>query len=68
LRHAGGHVGSGQPLMCPDPEIARAFDYEGEMAIIIGKSNMSEFCNYVSNHAKDGFSSLGGQTKSVFGM
>ena len=38
LRHAGGHVGSGQPLMCPDPEIARAFDYEGEMAIIIGKS------------------------------
>jgi 2-keto-4-pentenoate hydratase/2-oxohepta-3-ene-1,7-dioic acid hydratase in catechol pathway len=38
LRHAGGHVGSGQPLMCPDPAIARAFDYEGEMAIIIGKS------------------------------
>jgi Asp-tRNA(Asn)/Glu-tRNA(Gln) amidotransferase A subunit family amidase len=38
-----------------------------EGAIIIGKSNMSEFCNYVSNHAKDGFSSLGGQTKSVFG-
>ncbi|MBT3990891.1 MAG: fumarylacetoacetate hydrolase family protein [Rhodospirillaceae bacterium] len=38
LRHAGGHVGSGQPLMCPDPEIARAYDYEGEMAIIIGKS------------------------------
>jgi 2-keto-4-pentenoate hydratase/2-oxohepta-3-ene-1,7-dioic acid hydratase in catechol pathway len=38
LRHAGGQVGSGQPLMCPDPAIARAFDYEGEMAIIIGKS------------------------------
>tara|TARA_B100000315_G_C14594029_1_gene597639 strand:+ start:7160 stop:8098 length:939 start_codon:yes stop_codon:yes gene_type:complete len=38
LRHAGGHVGSGQPLMCPDPEVARAYDYEGEMAIIIGKS------------------------------
>ena len=38
-----------------------------EGAIIIGKSNMSEFSNYVSNHAKDGFSSLGGQTKSVFG-
>jgi len=38
LRHAGGHVGSGQPLMCPDPAIARAYDYEGEMAIIIGKS------------------------------
>ena len=38
LRHAGGQVGAEQALMCPDPKIARAFDYEGEMAIIIGKS------------------------------
>jgi Asp-tRNA(Asn)/Glu-tRNA(Gln) amidotransferase A subunit family amidase len=38
-----------------------------EGAIIIGKSNMSEFSNYVSNTAKSGFSSLGGQTKCVFG-
>ena len=38
LRHTGGQVGSGQALMCPDPQVARAYDYEGELAIIIGKS------------------------------
>jgi Asp-tRNA(Asn)/Glu-tRNA(Gln) amidotransferase A subunit family amidase len=38
-----------------------------EGAIIIGKSNMSEFSNYISNTAKSGFSSLGGQTKCIFG-
>lgn len=38
-----------------------------EGAIIIGKSNMSEFSNYISNTAKSGFSSLGGQTTCVFG-
>ena len=38
-----------------------------EGAIIIGKSNMSEFSNYVSNSAPSGFSSLGGQTKCIFG-
>ncbi len=36
LRHAGGQVGSGQPLLCPDPDIARAYDYEGELAVVIG--------------------------------
>jgi Asp-tRNA(Asn)/Glu-tRNA(Gln) amidotransferase A subunit family amidase len=39
-----------------------------EGAIIIGKSNMTEFSNYVSNSAKCGFSSLGGQTNSIFGQ
>ena len=38
-----------------------------EGAIIIGKSNMSEFSNYISNSAISGFSSLGGQTKCIFG-
>ena len=38
-----------------------------EGAIIIGKSNMSEFSNYISSTAKNGFSSLGGQTKCIFG-
>jgi len=38
-----------------------------EGAIIIGKSNMSEFSNYVSNYSESGYSSLGGQTISAFG-
>jgi len=38
-----------------------------EGAIILGKSNMSEFSNYVSNYSESGFSSLGGQTISAYG-
>jgi 2-keto-4-pentenoate hydratase/2-oxohepta-3-ene-1,7-dioic acid hydratase in catechol pathway len=37
LRHAGSQVGHGQPLHCPPPSVARAFDYEGELAVIIGR-------------------------------
>ena len=36
LRHKAGQVGSGQPLLCPSSEIVRAYDYEGELAIVIG--------------------------------
>jgi Asp-tRNA(Asn)/Glu-tRNA(Gln) amidotransferase A subunit family amidase len=38
-----------------------------EGAIILGKANMSEFSNYVSNYSESGFSSLGGQTISAYG-
>ena len=36
LRMAASQVGHGRPLLCPDPEIAKPFDYEGELAVIIG--------------------------------
>ena len=50
-------------------ENARIVDWlHHEGAVIIGKSNMTEFSNYVSNSAKCGFSSLGGQTNSIFGQ
>ena len=29
-------VGSGEPLWCPDPAVAKTFDYEGELAVVIG--------------------------------
>ena len=38
-----------------------------EGALLIAKANMSEFCNYISNNSKNGFSSLGGKTHSYFG-
>ena len=37
LRHGASIVAHGQPLLCPPPEVARAFDYEGELAVIIGR-------------------------------
>ena len=30
-------VGHNQPLLCPPPSVAKQFDYEGELAVIIGK-------------------------------
>jgi 2-keto-4-pentenoate hydratase/2-oxohepta-3-ene-1,7-dioic acid hydratase in catechol pathway len=37
LRMAASYVGHGEPLLCPSPKIARAYDYEGELGVVIGK-------------------------------
>ena len=37
LRHPASLVAHGEPLLCPPPEVARAFDYEGEFAVVIGR-------------------------------
>ncbi len=36
LRTPASQTGHQRPLLCPDPEIAMPFDYEGELAVIIG--------------------------------
>jgi len=37
LRTPASYVGSGEPIVAPPESIARAFDYEGELGVIIGK-------------------------------
>ncbi|EUC12246.1 2-keto-4-pentenoate hydratase/2-oxohepta-3-ene-1,7-dioic acid hydratase (catechol pathway) [Burkholderia sp. YR290] len=37
LRTAASYVGAGEPIVAPPKSVARAFDYEGELAVIIGK-------------------------------
>jgi 2-keto-4-pentenoate hydratase/2-oxohepta-3-ene-1,7-dioic acid hydratase in catechol pathway len=37
LRHPASQTGHDQPILCPHPSVARAFDYEAELAVIIGK-------------------------------
>ena len=37
LRMGASLVAHNDALVCPPPEVARAFDYEGELAIIIGR-------------------------------
>lgn len=37
LRTSASQVGHNQPIVCPPQEVARAYDYEGELAVIIGK-------------------------------
>jgi 2-keto-4-pentenoate hydratase/2-oxohepta-3-ene-1,7-dioic acid hydratase in catechol pathway len=38
LRQSASQVGHKQPLLCPHPDVALAYDYEGELAVIIGKA------------------------------
>ena len=37
MRMPASIVGHNAPLLCPPPEVAREFDYEGELAVIIGR-------------------------------
>lgn len=37
LRMPSSQVGHDQPILCPDPAVALAYDYEGELAVIIGR-------------------------------
>jgi 2-keto-4-pentenoate hydratase/2-oxohepta-3-ene-1,7-dioic acid hydratase in catechol pathway len=36
MRMPASQVGHLEPLWCPDPRIAETFDYEGELAVVIG--------------------------------
>ena len=36
MRTAASFVGAGEPLLAPAASVARAFDYEGELAVVIG--------------------------------
>jgi 2-keto-4-pentenoate hydratase/2-oxohepta-3-ene-1,7-dioic acid hydratase in catechol pathway len=38
LRTAASYVGAGEPILAPPPQTARAFDYEGELGVVIGKA------------------------------
>ena len=38
LRTPASFVGHAEPLLCPPPELARAYDYEGELGVVIGKA------------------------------
>ena len=44
LRQPASQVGHKQPLRCPPPEVARAYDYEGELAVVIGRGGASYPC------------------------
>jgi 2-keto-4-pentenoate hydratase/2-oxohepta-3-ene-1,7-dioic acid hydratase in catechol pathway len=37
MRTAASLVGAGEPIFAPRESVARAFDYEGELAVVIGK-------------------------------
>jgi 2-keto-4-pentenoate hydratase/2-oxohepta-3-ene-1,7-dioic acid hydratase in catechol pathway len=37
IRTPASIVGHNQPLLCPPPEVAKEFDYEGELGVIIGR-------------------------------
>ena len=38
LRTVASYVGAGEPILAPPADVARAFDYEGELGVVIGRS------------------------------
>lgn len=54
LRTAASFVGAGEPILAPRPSVAKAFDYEGELAVVIGKSgryvSVEEALDYVAGY------------------
>ncbi|HEY2660510.1 MAG TPA: fumarylacetoacetate hydrolase family protein [Caulobacteraceae bacterium] len=38
LRTAASYVGAGEPILAPPESVARAFDYEGELGVVIGRA------------------------------
>lgn len=38
LRTAASYVGANEPILTPPHDLARAFDYEGELAVIVGRA------------------------------
>ncbi|OSB08053.1 hypothetical protein B2H97_15810 [Paraclostridium bifermentans] len=52
-------------ILDEDSFIVKKLREEG--AIILGKTNLSEFANYMSTKSSSGFSALGGQTQNPYG-
>lgn len=52
-------------ILYEDSFIVKKLREEG--AIILGKTNLSEFANYMSTKSSSGFSALGGQTQNLYG-
>jgi 2-keto-4-pentenoate hydratase/2-oxohepta-3-ene-1,7-dioic acid hydratase in catechol pathway len=54
LRTAASFVGAGEPILAPRESVARAFDYEGELAVIIGKAgrylSVEQALDYVAGY------------------
>lgn len=49
-----------------DAELVRLLKEKG--AIILGKANLSEWANFMSTDSSNGYSTIGGQTKNLFGQ
>nr|WP_229925286.1 amidase family protein [Paraclostridium bifermentans] len=52
-------------ILDEDSFIVKKLREEG--AIILGKTNLSEFANYMSTKSSSGYSALGGQTQNPYG-
>jgi 2-keto-4-pentenoate hydratase/2-oxohepta-3-ene-1,7-dioic acid hydratase in catechol pathway len=54
LRTAASFVGAGEPILAPRSTVARAFDYEGELGVVIGKTgryvSVEEALDYVAGY------------------
>lgn len=64
MRTSAGSLSLADNFACKDSGAAEKLRAAG--MVILGKTNMTEFANYVSGPMPNGFSSRGGQVKSVY--
>ncbi|GMA62432.1 amidase family protein [Alicyclobacillus fastidiosus] len=65
MHTTAGSVALSEHRAIRDSEVVRRLRESG--AVIIGKANMTEWANFISDHMKSGYSSRGGQTLNPYG-
>ena len=51
-----------------DRDAALAARLRGAGAVLLGKTNLSEWANFMSTRSSNGFSAVGGQTRNPYGL
>ncbi len=64
MHTSAGSLALADSIAASDAELVKRLRENG--AVILGKTNMTEFANYMTDHMPNGYSSRGGQVKNAY--
>ena len=64
MHTSAGSLALADSIASSDAELVKSLRESG--AVILGKANMTEFANYMTDHMPNGYSSRGGQVKNAY--
>ncbi len=64
MHTSAGSLALADSIASTDAELVKSLRESG--AVILGKANMTEFANYMTDHMPNGYSSRGGQVKNAY--